>query len=144
MKLDIKPGTICTITYVRPIKLKKAFKGKYALLERTFQGQYGVSYDNTKKVIEKRENGELPKENAGLPYGEWEEYPFTIKHDGKIYHRFNIIKSTVPEENLYFLDGKLVNRADLVPLCYSTELNEKNEMIRNLTVDQITHIAHGQ
>ncbi len=42
----------------------------------------GVEYDNQKVVMEGRDDGTLPEENAGLPWGQWVEYPFHIEHKG--------------------------------------------------------------
>ena len=88
----------------------------------------GIDYDNQGVVIEKRENGELPSENAGLPWGEWAEFPLHIAHKGTDYARFypaSGIDFGVKVE--YYLDGVQVDKATVQPLCLASEFPNREE-----------------
>lgn len=88
----------------------------------------GVDYDNMGIVQEKRESGELPSENAGLPWGEWNEFPLSITHKGNDYARFypaSGIDFGVKVE--YFLDGILTEKATILPLCLASEFPSREE-----------------
>jgi hypothetical protein len=63
--------------WVRPMKVRKGaqplFKETHAIV------RCGIAYDNRAIVIEGRENGDLPAENAGLSGKEWVEFPFLLR-----------------------------------------------------------------
>jgi hypothetical protein len=65
VKVGASPLTKCTVMTVRA----------------------GINYDNMKAVQEKRENGELPETNGGLPWGQWAIFPYVIEHKGNRYAR---------------------------------------------------------
>lgn len=83
--LELK-GQNIRVKYVRPVKMKKD-KPQY-LKEVIGVFCAGKKYDNQKSVQEKRESGELPPVNLGLPWGIWELFPYIISHKGKKYLRF--------------------------------------------------------
>jgi len=80
----------------------------------------GIEYDNKASVIEKRENGELPKENAGLPWGEWEQYPYLIQHKGIRYARLypTANSNTLVE---YRMDNRVITYDDALPHLLASE-----------------------
>lgn len=84
----------------------------------------GVQYDNLKSVQEKRENGELPAENAGLPWGEWEQYPYLIKHKGQRYVRLYPVPNTSCKVE-YFINGKAVSYDSIVKYLLASELKKE-------------------
>jgi hypothetical protein len=95
----------------------------------------GIGYDNMKAVMEGRENGTLPEENAGLPWGEWaDEEGIHITHKGSDYVRMypasgiNIATGHkfVPEVS-YLLDGKEVPKEEVMDLCQKSEFPDKKE-----------------
>lgn len=79
-------GAFMRLKVRRPLKMKKGqptfFKEWVAVVRP------GIDYDNIGTVQEKRETGELPAENAGLPYGQWFQFPYVIEHKGKFQYRF--------------------------------------------------------
>lgn len=88
----------------------------------------GIDYDNQGVVIEKRENGELPSENAGLPWGEWAEFPFHITNKGTDYARFYPASGIDFGAKVeYYLDGVLVDKETVQPLCLSSEFPNREE-----------------
>jgi hypothetical protein len=88
----------------------------------------GIEYDNQKVVIEGREDGTLPDENQGLPWGEWAEYPFHITHKGSDYARFYAASGLSFEPKVeYYLNGKLSTKAIVEPLCLASEFRKSDE-----------------
>ena len=94
----------------------------------------GIDYDNMKAVQEGREDGSLPAENAGLPWGEWAEFPYHISHKGTDYARFypasGIDIATgaafVPHVE-YFLNGELAEKKDIQEICLASEFPNRDE-----------------
>jgi hypothetical protein len=84
----IRKGTLMTLGYKKPLKMRAAFKEQP--LFRVWRGTVrpGCNYNELGVVKEMREDGRLPEENTGLPYGEWDEFPYTIRHEGGIQYRF--------------------------------------------------------
>ena len=98
-----RKGQIATITTTRALKVRK---NETAINKTsTFQCRVGVDYDNIKVVQEKRENGEIPTENAGLPWGQWEIFPYVIEHKGERYFRCTTIRNNFIPKTTYIRDG---------------------------------------
>ncbi|RMD51067.1 hypothetical protein D6827_02940 [Candidatus Parcubacteria bacterium] len=72
----------------------------------------GVNYDNKASVQEKRENGELPAENAGLPWGEWLKPPYLVSHKGNIYVRLYPTPNC-KVESYFTIDGEKVSDEEI-------------------------------
>jgi hypothetical protein len=88
----------------------------------------GIEYDNQKVVVEGREDGTLPEENAGLPWGDWAEYPYHITHKGNNYARFYMASGISFEPKAeYYLDGKLTTKAKIEHLCLASEFRKSEE-----------------
>ena len=88
----------------------------------------GVEYDNQKVVVEGREDGTLPEENAGLPWGQWVEYPFHIEHKGSDYARFYAASGLSFEPKVeYYLNGELTTKAIVEPLCLASEFRKSDD-----------------
>jgi hypothetical protein len=95
----------------------------------------GIEYDNQKVVIEGREDGTLPSENAGLPWGQWAEYPFHIEHKGTDYVRFYSASGIAFEPKVeYYLNGELVDKATIQPLCLASEFPNRQDAPLAMTV----------
>ena len=95
----------------------------------------GIDYDNQALVIEGREDGTLPSENAGLPWGEWTEFPYHISHKGTDYVRFYSASGLALTPKVeYFLDGIMVDKATIQPLCLASEFPNRTEAPLAMTV----------
>ena len=117
-----RKGQIVTVRARRNCKVKK---GSPTIEKETiFQAAVGVNYDNKATVIEKRLSGDLPAENAGLPWGEWETRPYVIRHKGKRYFRFSTVRNNFVPKIKYFLDGKEVERREIEQYLKSEELKD--------------------
>jgi hypothetical protein len=88
----------------------------------------GVEYDNQKVVIEGRDDGTLPEENAGLPWGQWVEYPFHIEHKGSDYARFYAASGLSFEPKVeYYLNGELTTKAVVESICLASEFRKSDD-----------------
>lgn len=96
--------------------LKKAKDENVIVTKETFTYiRKGIEYDNMASVKEKRENGTLPTENAGLPWGEWIEglEGIAITHKGNEYVRLYPQSLIVPTVK-YFANGVETSKDELV------------------------------
>lgn len=84
-------------------------------------GRIGLSYDNIAAVQEKRYYGDLPIENAGLPWGEWADdqpskYPSIVVNKGTYYLRiYNGTSASSPIETQWTMDGEECSYEDVLP-----------------------------
>lgn len=101
--LKSKKGQFTRAAWVRDCKVKVGAPSIRKATVMTVRA--GIEYDNMKVVKDKRESGELPAENAGLPWGEWEVYPYLIQHHGIRYARLYPMASSNTQV-AYFMDGK--------------------------------------
>lgn len=121
-----RKGQIVTIHARRAMKTR-AKVASVVEKESIFQAQVGVDYDNKKSVIEKRENGDLPSENQGLPWGEWLQFPYVISHKGKLYFRFSTVRNNFVPTVRYWIDGKQAEKSEVETLCLGSEFAEKQD-----------------
>jgi hypothetical protein len=111
-------------------KQMKTYKGVADVVEKvtSIVIRGGIEYDNQKVVVEGREDGTLPEENAGLPWGDWVEYPLHIAHKGSDYARFYMASGISFEPKVeYYLNGELTTKAAIEPLCLASEFRKSDE-----------------
>ena len=119
-KLLNKKGQFGSVRYARDVKQKKGSPVQNVKKEVLMSIRAGVEYDNLKVVKEKRDSGELPKENAGLPWGKWVAYPYLIEHKGEHYARFT--PNGIPQVK-YFIEGKEVSRDEALKFALASEIS---------------------
>lgn len=131
-----KTGSIVTVKTQRTMKVRK---GETPIIkESEFQARCGVTYDNMKAVQEKREDGRLPEENQGLPWGEWKQFPYLISHKGADYFRFSTIKTNFTPKTRYLRNGTEISAESAKIACLASEFSPKNELdVFNVKVDSI-------
>lgn len=118
---------------------QKAFAGQ-VITKRSFAVvRFGVEYDHMKAVQLKRESGELPAQNAGLKWGEWEMFPYFIRHNGSMYLRCNPSHNN-PVTTEYYLNGVKVDKAQIENMCLASEFR-KTEALDTFTVNVENVIA---
>lgn len=134
-----KKGQIVTIVTERPMKVRK---GQDAITKRSeFQCRIGVEYDNIKKVQEKRDEGALPEQNAGLPWGKWVEYPYTIEHKDEMYLRCTMLRNMTGKDPVYTRNGEVISKDDAKAACLASEFGSKTDMdIFNIKVGSILEV----
>jgi len=131
-----RKGQIVTVHARREMKTRKAVVSTVEK-ESVFQAQVGVDYDNKARVIEKRESGELPTENAGLPWGQWVQFPYVIEHKGNFYFRFSVVRNNFIPSVKYFIDGVETTKEQITPLCLASEFAEKTGECFNFKLKDI-------
>lgn len=96
------------VEWLRPAKVRKTCVDIIQKHVRMV-GRVGLDYDNQKAVIAKRESGDLPAKNAGLPWGNWEIFPYLIEHKGAFYLRlYNGTSKTMVPMVEWLLNGTVV------------------------------------
>lgn len=117
--LNKRRGTIATLTTLRPMKVRK---NKEPIMKlSTFQCRVGVEYDNIKAVQDKRASGELPAVNAGLPWGEWFDYPHIIEHKGEYYYRCTRVRNDFQPQVEYTRNGLPITKEEAELDCLASE-----------------------
>lgn len=116
-------GAFTSILWERPMKTLKAFSGQTITKRTSAVVRCGIEYDNIGRVIEARATGTAPAVNAGLPWGQWDDYPFSILHKGNRYLRV----ATVPNTRFtteYFLNGVKVDKSAVQSMCIKSEFRD--------------------
>lgn len=124
--LMTRKGQIVTVKTTRPVKMKKGQEAVNKTSE--FQCRVGVNYDNIAAVKEGRADGTLPKENAGLSWGEWLEFPYTIGHKGETYVRCTMLNNGYRRAPVFTLaDGTVVDKATVQAGALASEFKEGDD-----------------
>lgn len=132
-------GQFASLRTVRPLKVKK---GKAEILkDSTFTCRVGVNYDNITAVKEGREDGSLPAENAGLPWGEWLVFPYVIAHKGCHYFRCTSVHNdnAIPRV-IYTRNGVEITKDEAKADALASEFYEKEGEVFTVKVESITEI----
>lgn len=118
-------GQIVTVKTVRPVKMKK--NNPQVMKQSEFQCRVGVNYDNIKAVQDKRAAGELPKENAGLPWGEWVLFPYVIQHKDELYVRCTMLNNAFRKAAVYTIDGIEVDKEAVKCMALASEFKSGDD-----------------
>ncbi len=121
------PGAVYRLAWVRKVKMLKAYSHCEILKHCACPVRAGLNYDNMGAVIAGRDNGTLPEENQGLPWGEWEVYPRVILHNDENYLRFYTAPENFGKPSVYFVDlstGNEITRASLQDCASKSEWAE--------------------
>jgi len=107
-------------------KTLKTRKGVFSVITKntSLVIRGGIDYDNMRATREGREDGTLPQENAGLPWGEWAIFPFVITHKGNEYIRLYPASMDLPIKTQYFIDGKAADKEACQTLCLASEFSK--------------------
>jgi hypothetical protein len=133
-------GQFASLRTVRPIKVRK---GKAEILkDSTFTCRVGVNYDNIAAVKEGREDGTLPSENAGLPWGEWLVFPYVIAHKGCHYFRCTTVHNEHAIPKVRFLrNGVEISKDEAKADALASEFYDKDDTeVFTVKVESITEI----
>lgn len=123
-----RKGANLSVVIEKPLKTKKVHAANNITKITHIVIRGGVEYDNIGLVQEKREDGSLPSENAGLPWGQWVEYPLHIEHKGTDYARFYPASGINFTPKVSFLmNGVEVDKSVVEPLCLASEFPAKRE-----------------
>lgn len=134
LTLASKKGANLKATWGKTLKTRKDARGFKVEKITSMVVRGGINYDNMAVVQEGRENGNLPSQNSGLPWGTWAEFPLHIEHKGTDYARFypasgiNVATGGefVPEVT-YLVDGIKVTKCEAKALCLASEFPSREE-----------------
>lgn len=118
-------GQIATITTRRALKVRK----NQPAIDKisTFQCRVGVDYDNIQSVQDKRRTGELPVMNAGLPWGQWVDFPYVIEHRGEYYFRCTRLRNNFRARTQYVREGQVIDREQAQQAALASEFREQDD-----------------
>ncbi len=137
---NYKAGTWVAILWEKELKTRKGIKSVVTKkTEATLR--MGVAYDNKASVIEKRETGELPKENQGLPYGTWHMFPYLIEHKGNLQLRVTTSQNTKYNTH-YYIDGIEATKDEVRELVLKSEIESNGERpeVFNIKIENVVAI----
>lgn len=117
-----RKGQIVTLVTQRPLKVRKNQEAITKTSE--FQCRVGVNYDNIKAVQEKRAEGQLPAENAGLPWGEWVDFPYVIGHKGEYYVRCTMLRNAFRKAPTFTRGGVEISKEEAQVAALASEFSE--------------------
>ena len=121
-----RKGQIVSLHTVRDMKVRK---GQAPIQKESwFLTRIGVNYDNIQNVKDKREDGRLPQENQGLPWGQWVEFPYVIEHKGELYVRCSKLRNeNAPGKVKFFRNGSEISREEAVAACLASEFARNDD-----------------
>lgn len=135
-RIKSRKGQFSRVVWRRPAHTRK---GSPSIVKETSViVRCGIEYDNTQGVKAGRSNGTLPAENAGLQWGEWEEYPWLIAHKGKRYVRLYPVQNSVPQV-IWSMDGVVVKKSEIESYLLSKEKSNNSQTALTFTVN-VEHI----
>ena len=101
----------------------------------------GISYDNIANVQEMRKSGELPSRNQGLAWGNWEIYPFLIKHRDTRYVRLYPVNGESTSKVTYLMDNNEVEFSDIEQYLKAEEKREQSRICFTVKLDDILEFS---
>lgn len=117
-----RKGRFIGVLWNRPLKTRKGIASMVTKEVRCV-ARIGIDYDAQATVQAGRESGELPAENAGLPWGKWAQFPYLIEHKDSLYLRLYPVKTSHPKV-IYRLNGQIARKEEIEQLCLASEFRE--------------------
>lgn len=93
----------------------------------------GVEYANLKCNQE--------KETGSLPYGEWEEAKWLIKHNDETYLRCTANSLGIQSKSIYYLDGEEIDYEQLVEMGVFLKKSDTPSQVFNYNIKNIISIG---
>ena len=137
--ISTKKGKNVRLVWSREAKTRKTCD-EYVVKQVSCCVRIGCGYDNLSSVKTKRENGDLPASNNGLPWGEWETYPLVITHKGWSYLRCYRPTSGANKETQWFRNGKAVEFSDIENCLLASEKKPSGGDCFNVKIADIVSI----
>ena len=109
------PGAFVKVSWESDVAVAAAHKAHKVRKAVTAVVRSGITYDNVGDVIAGRDDGTLPAENAGLPWGEWITYPLHVAHKGTDYVRLYPAKGGKVTAT-YTIDGREATREEVLAM----------------------------
>ncbi len=126
-------GTFANVSWQKELKTLKGVNAKVEKFSDVV-ARFGVAYDNIGNVKTKRENGILPSENQGLPWGTWVKgSKHFIEHKGSKYLRISLVPNNYVKSS-YYVDGLEVSKEYAEKLCLASEFKKSDSTLEILTI----------
>ena len=123
-----KKGANVHLCWRRTCKTKKSAGNIRVEKEVCTVGRIGVNYDNMKSTKEGRADGSLPSQNAGLPWGQWQMYPFLIEHKETVYLRMSKGTSDKVKPSVtWFVNGVEADYSEVERFILASEKPKKSD-----------------
>jgi len=134
-------GAFSSIVWEHDLDVRAPLKSEYIVTKRT-RGivRCGVEYDNIGAVKVDRQLGVLPTKNAGLQWGEWDEYPYFISHKGVHYLRVALVHGAKLHTE-YRINGRLATKEQCIPLCVKSAFPSTEKVPEVLTIKAMNILA---
>lgn len=129
----------------RKLKVRKGFTCSVEKITRAVV-RSGVDYDKRLVVQMKREIGELPEVNAGLPWGSWKQFPWHIEHKGKDYIRLEPSSLDIAPIVCYGMKEEgadttlIISKEKAKELCLASEFSDTKPLCFTVTADNVEEI----
>lgn len=131
-----RKGSFASIVTEREGKTLKSAAGMSITKRSEMVVRFGVDYENLKQTGEKRETGELPSENQGLPWGQWALngalFPYVIEHKGNYYLRCYANRGQI--KTTWFLNGEPVKKSEIAHYLQASEKKPCEDAILTMSV----------
>lgn len=140
-KILQKKGEFTRLVYERPLKFRAAFKEFDGVKHTELTCRIGIDYDSMKAVKEKRNDGRLPEQNAGLSGLSWIVPEYLLVNSSnelllRVYLHPNCYKKST-----YYLNGLEVSKEDLREYCLASEFQESNKDCLNIYLSKISELS---
>ena len=135
--IDRQPGAKVLICYRREAKVKKG--SPIVHKEVCLDTKFGINYDNKKSTMVGRQNGTLPKQNAGLSWGRWYSYPYLIEHKDKYYLRIDTEKSK--KTISWYCGGAEVDYNDIEHYLLASEKKPDTKPVANIKLNDLISVG---
>lgn len=140
-KILQKKGEFTRLVYERPLKFRAAFKEYDGVKHTELTVRIGVNYEALKAVKERRGDGRLPGQNAGLSGLSWIVPEYLLVNSSnelllRVYTHPNCYKKST-----YYLNGVETDKKDLREYCLASEFTESNKDCFNIAICKILEIS---
>ena len=138
--IETKSGVERQLIWFRECKTRKSCQDKIEKFVMT-RVVIGVTYDDLPNIQHKREIGDLPTENQGLPWGAWDRQGFIIIHKGTRYLRCYRPERGRVVTTKYFKNDKPVEFAEIENCLLASEKNSPSDSdCFNVKIENITAV----
>lgn len=136
-------GQFAGMTWQKDLPTRKGVQHKVSKVSQAVV-RFGVEYENLKSTKEGREDGTLPEQNTGLPWGQWKQYPYIIENKGNEYLRCTLGANNKIKTS-YFIDGNPATKEEVQVICLKSAFSSgAPQSVMNINVENITTLHTGK
>ena len=136
--IDRQPGAKVLVCYRREAKVKKG--SPIVHKEVCLDTKFGINYDNKKSTVIGRQNGTLPKQNAGLfPGWKWYSHPYILQYKDRFYLRIDTENSK--KTITWTCNGAEVEYTDIEQYLLASEKKEDTKPVANIKLNDLISVG---